>query len=536
MSSTIWQQCLAQIANHVTANELTTWFVPLKLDGAELVAPNRFVADWINQHFLALINSVLVSHGVEVARVSVADLGQSGAIFKRRSRLSRRSRSSKARPVSSVSTHSESDSAQAIIPLDEYESPLVAADSVESSPSSETQGPAPSLLDFADADSGIDQMELESPAVKAVSQAHSAEVVNAHRLTGQSSNAVHVDAHKSLLNPAFDFDNFVIGKSNQLAHAAATQVAENPGAAGQYNPLFIYGGVGLGKTHLMQAVGNEILRRKPDAKVLYLRSERFVADMVKALQLNAMSDFKSYYRSMDALLIDDIQFFAGKDRTQEEFFHTFNALLEGGQQIIVTSDRYPKEISGLEARLKSRFEWGLTVAVEPPELETRVAILMKKAAQQNMVLPDDAAFFIAQRIRSHVRELEGALTRVVAHAKFVGEPISIPLVRDALRDLLAIQDKQVSVDNIQRTVAEYYKLKLSELLSKKRTRSIARPRQLAMALSKELTAHSFPEIGECFGGRDHTTVLHACKKIKELKVSDGDLRQDYETLLRSLTS
>ena len=344
------------------------------------------------------------------------------------------------------------------------------------------------------------------------------------------------DAHNSLLNPMFDFDSFVIGKSNQLAAAAARQVAENPGAAGQYNPLFIYGGVGLGKTHLMQAVGNEIVRQRPASKVLYLRSERFVADMVKALQLNAMSEFKQYYRSMDALLIDDIQFFAGKDRTQEEFFHTFNALLEGGQQIIVTSDRYPKEISGLEARLKSRFEWGLTVAVEPPELETRVAILMKKAAQQKMLLPDDAAFFIAQRIRSHVRELEGALTRVVAHARFVGQPITIALIRDALRDLLAIQDKQVSVDNIQRTVADYYKLKLSELLSKRRTRSIARPRQLAMALAKELTNHSFPEIGEYFGGRDHTTVLHACKKIKELKLSDSDVRDDYNTLHRSLTS
>jgi chromosomal replication initiator protein len=537
VSSTIWQQCLAQIANHVSANELTTWFVPLKLDGAELVAPNRFVADWINQHFLPLINSALVAHGVEVARVSVADAGQSGAIFKRRTRLSRRAKASKPSSAVGVSTHYGSGGAiQIPVPLDEYDATPASNDPTEPSQTHETQGPAPSLLDFADADSGIEQMEIESPTVKAVSQAQTAELVNTHRSSGQTPNMVQEDAHKSLLNPAFDFDSFVIGKSNQLAHAAATQVAENPGAAGQYNPLFIYGGVGLGKTHLMQAVGNEILRRKPDAKVLYLRSERFVADMVKALQLNAMSDFKNYYRSMDALLIDDIQFFAGKDRTQEEFFHTFNALLEGGQQIIVTSDRYPKEISGLEARLKSRFEWGLTVAVEPPELETRVAILMKKAAQQNMVLPDDAAFFIAQRIRSHVRELEGALTRVVAHAKFVGEPISIPLVRDALRDLLAIQDKQVSVDNIQRTVAEYYKLKLSELLSKKRTRSIARPRQLAMALSKELTAHSFPEIGECFGGRDHTTVLHACKKIKELKVSDGDLRQDYETLLRSLTS
>jgi len=340
--------------------------------------------------------------------------------------------------------------------------------------------------------------------------------------------------HRNYLNTSFTFANFVEGKSNQLGLAAATQVAENPG--GSYNPLFIYGGVGLGKTHLMHAVGNALINRRPNAKVVYLHSERFVADMVKALQLNAINDFKRYYRSVDALLIDDIQFFAGKERSQEEFFHTFNALLEGGQQIILTCDRYPKEINGLEERLKSRFGWGLTVAIEPPELETRVAILMKKAQQAAMDLPNDAAFFIAQRIRSNVRELEGALKRVIANAHFTGRPISIDLVREALKDLLALQDRLVSVDNIQRVVAEYYKIKISDLHSKRRSRSVARPRQVAMYLAKELTNHSLPEIGDAFGGRDHTTVLHACRKIKELLDSDADIREDVKNLLRTLTT
>jgi chromosomal replication initiator protein len=294
--------------------------------------------------------------------------------------------------------------------------------------------------------------------------------------------------------------------------------------------------VGLGKTHLMHAVGNALRQTKPDARIVYLHSERFVADMVKALQLNAISDFKRYYRSVDALLIDDIQFFANKDRSQEEFFHTFNALLEGGQQMILTCDRYPKEIEGLEERLKSRFGWGLTVAVEPPELETRVAILMKKAEQANINLSPDAAFFIAQRIRSNVRELEGALKRVIASANFTGRPYDVELIKDSLRDLLALQDRQVSLDNIKRTVAEYYKIKSSDLLSKRRSRSVARPRQLAMALSKELTNHSLPEIGDAFGGRDHTTVLHACRKIKELRETSTDIREDYKNLLRSLTT
>lgn len=340
--------------------------------------------------------------------------------------------------------------------------------------------------------------------------------------------------HSNSLNRAFVFESFVEGKSNQLALAAATQVAENPGNA--YNPLFLYGGVGLGKTHLMHAIGNRLARQNPDAKIIYLHSERFVADMVKALQLNAINDFKRYYRSVDALLIDDIQFFAGKERSQEEFFHTFNALLEGGQQMILTCDRYPKEIGGLEERLKSRFGWGLTVAVEPPELETRVAILMKKAEQARIELPHESAFFIAQRIRSNVRELEGALKRVIANAHFMGRKIDINLIRESLKDLLALQDKQISIENIQRLVAEFYKIKVSEIVSKRRIRAFARPRQIAMALSKELTTHSLPEIGNAYGGRDHTTVLHACRKVQELCRDDAELEKDYKHLLSLLTN
>ncbi|MEC8111456.1 MAG: chromosomal replication initiator protein DnaA [Pseudomonadota bacterium] len=346
-------------------------------------------------------------------------------------------------------------------------------------------------------------------------------------------------APSGLLSPSslvqgYTFERFVEGKSNQLALAAAQQVAEHPGLS--YNPLFLYGGVGLGKTHLMHAVGNAMRRQNPDAKIVYLHSERFVADMVKALQLNAINDFKRFYRSVDALLIDDIQFFANKDRSQEEFFHTFNALLEGGQQMILTCDRYPKEIDGVEERLKSRFGWGLTVAVEPPDLETRVAILMKKAEQSHISLENEAAFFIAQRIRSNVRELEGALKRVIASANFTGRPFDVDLIKDSLKDLLALQDKQVSLDNIKRKVAEYYKIKVADLMSKRRNRSVARPRQVAMALAKELTQHSLPEIGDAFGGRDHTTVLHACRKIRELRDVNSDISEDYQNLLRALTT
>ncbi|PSW01388.1 chromosomal replication initiator protein DnaA [Photobacterium lipolyticum] len=340
--------------------------------------------------------------------------------------------------------------------------------------------------------------------------------------------------YRSNVNPKHNFNNFVEGKSNQLGLAACRQVSGNPGAA--YNPLFLYGGTGLGKTHLLHAVGNAIADRKPNARVVYMHSERFVQDMVKALQNNAIEEFKRYYRSVDALLIDDIQFFANKERSQEEFFHTFNALLEGNQQIILTSDRYPREINGVEDRLKSRFGWGLTVAIEPPELETRVAILMKKAEDHNIRLPDEVAFFIAKRLRSNVRELEGALNRVIANANFTGRAITIDFVREALRDLLALQEKLVTIDNIQKTVAEYYKIKMADMLSKRRSRSVARPRQMAMALAKELTNHSLPEIGDAFGGRDHTTVLHACRKIVQLREESHDIKEDYSNLIRTLSS
>ena len=334
------------------------------------------------------------------------------------------------------------------------------------------------------------------------------------------------------LNPAFTFDSFVVGKSNQLAKAAAQQIGENPGKA--YNPLFIYGGVGLGKTHLMQAVGHAILRGNPNARIAYVHSERFVSDMVTALKHNTMNDFKAAYRSLDALLIDDIQFFAGKDRSQEEFFHTFNALLEGQKQIILTCDRYPKEVSGLEERLKSRFGWGLTVAVEPPDIETCAAILIRKADAVGVRLPEDVAFYIAKNIRSNVRELEGALRRVLANSQLTGAALSIDFVRESLRDLLAIQSRLVTIENIQKAVAEYYKVRLSDLLSPSRTRSLARPRQVAMSLAKELTRHSLPEIGEAFGGRDHTTVLHACKRVKGLRETDQAIQEDYSNLLRTL--
>ncbi|OGT11614.1 MAG: chromosomal replication initiation protein DnaA [Gammaproteobacteria bacterium GWE2_42_36] len=339
----------------------------------------------------------------------------------------------------------------------------------------------------------------------------------------------------SVLNSLFTFENFVKGKSNEFACAASSQVAENPG--GSYNPLLIYGDVGLGKTHLMQAVGNAILSKNPKKKIIYLHSERFVVNMIKALQTDSIDEFKRFYRSVDALLIDDIQFFAGKDRSQEEFFHTFNALIEDyGKQIILTCDRYPKEINGLEERLKSRFGWGLTVAIEPPELETRVAILMSKAERNKIDLSYDVAFFIAKRIRSNVRELEGALKRVAANAEFTGRPITLDFVKEALRDLFTLQDKLVTIENIQRIVAEYYKVKVADLMSERRSRSIVRPRQMAMALAKELTNHSLPEIGNAFGGKDHTTVLHACKKMKELIETTHDLKEDYSNLIRTLSS
>jgi chromosomal replication initiator protein len=365
------------------------------------------------------------------------------------------------------------------------------------------------------------------------------ETVHGRHGAGNGASAVRSPAPRASLqigarlNPESTFERFVEGKSNHFAKAAAMQVAENPGTA--YNPLFIYGGTGLGKTHLMQAVGHVILQRDPQARVAYVHSERFVDHMVQALRHNTMNEFKTAYRSLSALLIDDIQFFANKTQSQEEFFHTFNALFEGQAQIILTSDRYPKEIPGLEERLKSRFGWGLSVAIEPPELETSVAILIAKAQDAGMELPEEVAFFIAKRIRSNVRELEGALRRIIANARFTGQPITLELAREALKDLLNLQARLVTIENIQKTVADYFKLRLSDLLSEKRSRSLARPRQIAMALARELTQLSLPEIGQAFGGRDHTTVMHACQRVQELRQADMRVREDYSNLVRSLT-
>ena len=359
------------------------------------------------------------------------------------------------------------------------------------------------------------------------------DLINSNQDIKQEIHFSHKKNIQTNLIPGFTFDAFVEGKSNHIALAASKQVAS--GLKNSYNPLFIYGGVGLGKTHLMHAVGNLIKKQNPEKKITYIHSEKFVSDMVRSLQLGAISEFKQYYRSLDALLIDDIQFFARKEQSQEELFHTFNSLLERGSQMILTCDRYPKEINGLEDRLKSRLGWGLPVVIEPPGLETRVAITLSKAEEMGYKLEEESAFFIAQKVRSNVRELEGALKRVIANSNFTGKHIDIALIKDSLKDLLAIQARQVSVDNIQKTVAEYYNIKLSDLLSKRRSRSIARPRQMSMFLAKELTNYSLPEIGESFGGRDHTTVLHACKKIKELRDFNNEIEEDYRNLFRALT-
>ena len=480
MAQAIWQQCLARLQDELPSQQFNTWIRPLNVNEngrvIQLVAPNRFVQDWVRDKYFSRIRELVADYAT--------DATQDVELVVASSALSSQSQSS--------------GSATAASPV-----AAVFNSTVAKPVSSRVNSPI--IQPHSNADSRPDRVVQVEGSVR----------------------------HQSYLNRAFTFSSFVQGKSNQLALAAAKQVAENPGSS--YNPLFLYGGVGLGKTHLMHAVGAALIERNPNAKVVYLHSERFVADMVKALQLNAINEFKRFYRSVDALLIDDIQFFAGKERSQEEFFHTFNALLESGQQMILTCDRYPKEIAGLEDRLKSRFGWGLTVAVEPPELETRVAILMKKAAEGNIALPEDAAFFLAKKIRSNVRELEGALKRVVANSHFTGEAISTAFVKESLRDLLALQDRKVSIDNIQKTVASYYKIKIADILSKRRSRSVARPRQLAMALAKELTNHSLPEIGDAFGGRDHTTVLHACRKIKELREADRDIHDDYDNLYRTLT-
>ena len=444
--STLWNQCIRVLQAELPEQQFNTWIRPLQAvdDGStlRLLAPNRFVIDWLQQHYMERILQ-LVDDGNTNTEV-VVEVG------------------------------------------------------------SRIQTATPSVASNLRPQASPVRTSAQAPVV-------------------------------SRLNPLFTFETFVEGKSNQLARAAASQVGENPGKS--YNPLFIYGGVGLGKTHLMHAVGSAMIRANPEARVSYVHSERFVGDMVKGLQHNTISEFKRSYRSLDALLIDDIQFFAGKERSQEEFFHTFNALFESQQQIILTSDRFPKEVDGLEDRLKSRFGWGLTVAVEPPDLETRVAILQSKGLQLfGVELPNEVAFFIGKRVRSNIRELEGALRRIVANSHFTGRPITMDFAKEALRDMIAAQDKLVTMENIQRTVAEYYKIRTSDLLSSKRSRTIARPRQIAMTLSKELTNHSLPEIGDAFGGRDHTTVLYATRKIAELKDSDHRVSEDYNNLLRTLSN
>ena len=523
MLQSIWKLCAASLQDELPSQQFNTWIRPLQIDESaspqelRLLAPNRFICDWVAEKFLNRIRE-LASHyhqdnSLQVA-VGVAPRPVTGF---------------QANPVNQRAIHQPESAvgeSTAVIPSarELREDNLAFGSSIPKQQGNNDTGIISSI-----------KPKIQSKIVEYEAKSRN-NTENGFDST-RSTPELEVEGglkHSNYLNASSTFATFVEGKSNQLGLAAARQVAENPGGA--YNPLFIYGGVGLGKTHLMQAVGNAMVARNPNAKVVYLHSERFVADMVKALQLNAINDFKRYYRSMDALLIDDIQFFAGKERSQEEFFHTFNSLLEGGRQIILTCDRFPKEINGLEERLKSRFGWGLTVAVEPPELETRVAILMKKAEQVNIDLPHEAAFFIAQRIRANVRDLEGALKRVIASANFTGRPIDVELVREALKDLLALQDKQVGIDNIQRVVCEYYKIKMNDMISKRRSRSVARPRQVAMALAKELTNHSLPEIGEAFGGRDHTTVLHACRKIKELQEETADIREDMKNLLRSLTT
>ncbi len=448
------------LEQELSDQQLNTWIRPLQViedaDALRLLAPNRFVLDWVKQHFLEQIN-----------RITDQLAGDS--------------------PIRLSLEIGSQDRKPAVTP--------------------------------------VSQQTTSNPPLNPV---------NNHKERNFAPVVPLPASVEHNLNLGFTFENFVEGKSNQLARAASLQVSGNPGGA--YNPLFLYGGVGLGKTHLMHAVGNKMREYNPEARIVYLHSERFVGHMIKALQHNAIDEFKHYYRSLDSLLIDDIQFFAGKERSQEEFFHTFNALLEGGSQIILTCDRYPKEIDGLEERLKSRFGWGLPVCIEPPELETRVAILHKKAEEFGIALPNEVAFFIAKRIRSNIRELEGSLRRVMATANFTGKPITLDFAKDTLRDLIALQDKLITIENIQKTVAEYFKIRNSDLLSNRRSRSITRPRQVAMALSKELTNHSLPEIGDAFGGRDHTTVLHGCRKIAELRESDNKINEDYMNLLRILSN
>ena len=456
-----WPTCLSRFEQELSAQQFNTWIKPLQAElvkttlgdnALRILAPNKFVQQWVKERFLTKIESIATELLPTNTLIELA-ISEKKVVKK------------------------------------------VVNGKLNNSPSVE-----PSL----------DVVNISS-----------SKPLPERRTIGRVINA---NDRNSGLNPSFNFDNYVIGRANQLARAAAIQVAENPGQA--YNPLFIYGGVGLGKTHLLQAIGNQLKQQNPDANIRYLHAERYVSDVVKAYENKAFDEFKRQYHSLDLLLIDDIQFFAKKTRTQEEFFYAFNTLIEEKKQIVITCDTYPKEIIDVDERLRTRFSWGLTVAVEPPELEMRVAILLKKAEESKINLTEDVAFFVAKQIRSSVRELEGALNRIVAMANFTGHAIDIHLAKDALRDLIAVRGRQITIENIQKTVADYYKIKVSEMHSKKRSRIFARPRQVAMSLARELTNHSFPEIGEAFGSRHHTTVMHACEEIEQLRLNDQTIARD----------
>ena len=531
-----WQKCIYCLKKELPAQQFNTWIRPLKIilekpscetgglspstGSLYLLAPNKFVLEWVKENFLdrilELMKELSEQDSPEI-RIEVS----SNSGFNLDEAISFADLSSLQAPDS--------------FKVDQQQS---AASFIKAGEPFATE--APTNQSFTETKQNSFQQSFAQASVVKPDLPSNQGTINQYNpeLTSSAAPSNKLGGgrlrFKGELNKNYTFNNFIEGKSNQLARAAATQVADNPG--GSYNPLFIYGGVGLGKTHLMHSIGNHLIKQNPSANVVYLHSQTFVGSMVSALQLNAINEFKRYYHSVDALLIDDIQFFANKERSQEEFFHTFNAIFESGRQIIMTCDKYHSEINGLEERLKSRFGWGLSVAVEPPDLETRAAILINKANRENVYLPNQEAMFMAQKLRSNVRELEGALKKVIAHARFTGSEISIPLIKEALKDLLAIQNKLISVDNIQRTVAEYYKIKMTDMISKRRNRSIARPRQMAMCLSKDLTNHSLPEIGTMYGDRDHTTVMHACRKINELKTSSSDIYEDYKNLLRSLSS
>lgn len=444
-----WQDCLDRFKQELSSQQFNTWIKPIQFETVKgsirLIAPNRFVQQWIKEKFLGRIEQLAEEY---------------------------------------------------------FPSPILITLELHQSLS-------------------IDKHLVLTPEPQPELTKNSSALINTNKLNPNSR-----------LNPVFTFENFVTGKANQLARAAALQVAENPGKA--YNPLFIYGGVGLGKTHLIQAIGNLVQERDNKARISYLHAERYVSDVVHAYRHKSFDEFKRYYHSLDLLLIDDIQFFSGKNRTQEEFFYAFNALIESHKQVIITCDTVPKKISGMEDRLTSRFGWGLTVEVEPPELEMRVAILLKKAVAENINLNTEVAFFIAKQIRSNVRELEGGLKRVIAYALFTGNPITIDLAKEALKDILAVQNRQISLETIQKTVADYYKIKVADMFSKKRSRIVARPRQIAMMLAKELTQLSYPDIGEAFGGRNHSTVIHAVRTITELKTNDASMNRDFNFLLQML--